>query len=181
MEIVSATIGLVGVIIGSLISIAGQWLTEKKKNNRELAYAAVLLAYTAKMLKRDILNIVQNFAEFQHGNEQDLHYPYDSPIIALDELDINWKVVSIRSLDRIFECRARIKSYEDIYGTPMAANMGCVQCDAIVLLGLIEIGDMLVDAASGLRAEARIPKDQALVGLSEEAASYVKQLRRYAK
>jgi len=181
MEIVSATIGLVGVIIGSFITIVGQWLTEKKKNNRELAYAAVLLAYTAKMLKRDILNIVQNFDEFQHVNDEHRHYPHVSPVIALGELDINWKVVSISSLDRIFECRARLKTNEDIYDTPMAANMDCVECDANKLLDLIEIGDMLVDAASGLRAEARIPKDQVLVGPSEEAAFYVEQLRRYAK
>jgi hypothetical protein len=181
MEIVSATIGLAGVIIGSMIAIVGQWLTEKKKHSRELAYAAVLLAYTAKILKRDILNIVQNFDEFQHVNDEQRHYPHISLILALDELDVNWKVVPIRSLDRIFECRARLKSNEDIYDTPMAANMDCVQCDAIKLLDLIEIGDMLVDAASGLRAEARIPKDQALVRLSEEAAFYVEQLRRYAK
>jgi hypothetical protein len=47
-EIIAAVFGLVGAIIGSIITPAGQWRNEKTNKNRELAYAAIVISYICR-------------------------------------------------------------------------------------------------------------------------------------
>jgi uncharacterized membrane protein len=49
-EIIAAAFGLMGAIVGSIITLAGQWRYEKTNKSRELSYAAIVISYATKML-----------------------------------------------------------------------------------------------------------------------------------
>ncbi len=181
-EITTAVIGLIGVIIGSLIAIAGQWATEKQKKNRELAYAAVVIGYAAERAYLESLNIVEDFELFQlYDNEEHQHFPHDTPVIALSELGIDWKVISIRFLDKLFECRARLTGNARIYDTTMGKNMDCVRFDAYKIMDLIEICDGLLAVAVDLRKAARMPIAGTLLEQGESKEHYVARLEKYVR
>lgn len=181
-EIATAIIGLAGVIIGSLITIAGQWLGEKHKKSRELAYAAVVIAFTAKRLASETLDIASDFDVFQQtSNEEHNHYPHDTPALDLTDFDINWRVIPDRCLDRLFECRARLSENAKFYNKPMAYNMDTVACDACKLLDLIEICDMLLAVASELREKAKMSKDEPLAVRGSSRDYYIERLQMYAR
>ena len=181
-EIIAAVFGLVGAIIGSIITLAGQWRNEKTNKNRELAYAAIVISYAAKNIASSTWNAVHSFDEYQQVyNEEHRHFPCNTPMLSLNSFDINWKVVPISCLDKIFECSNRLELNEKYLNTPMASNMDAVECDAYILLEQIEIIEILLSAALRLRKEARIPEDKALEGERETAVKARDLLEKYAK
>ena len=181
-EIIAGVFGLMGAIIGSIITLAGQWRYEKTNKNRELSYAAIVISYAAKKLASSTWDAVNNFDEYQQlYNEEHRHFPCDTPMLDLNSFDINWKAVPISCLDKIFECSNRLEIKEKYLNTPMASNMDVVECDAYMLLEQIEIIDTLFSAALRLRKEARIPQDKDLEDEHETAEKYRCLLKKYTR
>jgi len=181
-EIIAAAFGLMGAIVGSIITLAGQWRYEKTNKNRELSYAAIVISYAAKKLASSTWDAINNFDEYQQVyNKEHRHFPCDTPMLDLNSFDINWKAVPISCLDKIFECSNRLEIKQQYLNTPMASNMDVVECDAYMLLEQIEIIDTLLSAALRLRKEARIPEDKDLEDEHETAAKYRCPLKRYTR
>jgi hypothetical protein len=143
-EIIAAAFGLMGAIVGSIITLAGQCRHEKTNKNRELSYAAIVISYATKMLACRTWDANNNFDEYQQlYNEEHRHFPCDTPMLDLNSFDINWKAVPISCLDKIFECSNRLEIKAKYLNTTMASNMDVVECDAYMLLEQIEIIDTL--------------------------------------
>jgi hypothetical protein len=122
-EIIAAAFGLMGAIVGSIITLAGQWRYEKTNKNRELSYAAVVISYAAKKLASRTWDAINNFDEYQQVyNKEHRHFPCGTPMLDLNSFDINWKAVPISCLDKIFECSNRLEIKAKYLNTPMASN-----------------------------------------------------------
>ena len=181
-EIIAAAFGLMGAIVDSIITLAGQWRHEKTNKNRELSYAAIVISYATKMLACRTWDAINNFDEYQQlYNEEHRHFPCDTPMLDLNSFDINWKAVPISCLDKIFECSNRLEIKAKYLNTTMASNMDVVECDAYMLLEQIEIIDTLFSAALRPRKEARIPEDKGLEDEHETAEKYRFLLKKYTR
>lgn len=111
---IPAVFGLLGVIVGGLMAVAGEWLANRASRDRQFNYLAVRVVHALDRLVMSCAEVVADDGlsdgQTDENGCRQIQVPY--PWFEPDQLDVEWKLLSPKLLHEILNFPYKIELAE---------------------------------------------------------------------
>lgn len=178
-DIITAVIGLVGVLVGGALTVGAEWLARRSKTKQELAYLAILVVSQLDRFANGCLYVAYDdgTVDGQPAGKDSVYYEPTTtqPEFAPLDLQVEWRVLPAGLLYSILSIPDKtIQAIRRIYAETGDEDYDGSDYMFERQLGFAELGLEVSRIATRLREHAKLPMEPG-------AQSRDKELSRIAK
>lgn len=113
---VTAIFGLLGVIVGSILTLAREWYFHRQKNKKELEYLVVIVSCTLDAYVQQCADVVADDGLYQGQPDQEGFHRIqtDTPKFEPLELSVEWKALPAELMYSILRLPNRANSAQSM-------------------------------------------------------------------
>lgn len=107
----SAIFGLLGVILGSFLTVAKEWWFDRRKNQKEVEFLSIHMVCLLETFIDGCIDVIGDDGLYhgQYGNDEIARPQVDTPMFEPKELKVEWKALPSKLMYEILIFPSEIK------------------------------------------------------------------------